>query len=148
MADNKAAVTAVQACIDALVAAWNRHDEKAFAASVAEDADHTNVFGLLTQGRTAIEASHAAIFRTMFKDSALRIGGARMRFLRPDVAVADVRWEMTGARDPQGKDWPKRHGLMNIIAAEDAGAWSLRVFHNQELPPPERIAEIAAMMKR
>lgn len=106
------------------------------------------MFGLTVHGRAAIEASHEAIFRAMFKDSTLRVGGLRMRFLRPDVAAVDMRWEMTGASDPHGNDWPKRLGLLNAIATAEAGAWSLRVFHNQDLPPPEQMAQIAALLKR
>ena len=140
MADDKAEIATIEARIAAVETAWNRHDAKAYADCFAEDVDFTNVFGLTVHGRAALEASHAAIFRTMFKDSILRAEEVRVRFIRPDVAAVDVRWAMTGARDAQGKEWPERHGLLSAIATEEAGAWSLRVFHNQDLPPPERVA--------
>ena len=54
---------------------------------------------------------------------------------------------MTGARDPQGKPWPKRHGLMSIIATEADGAWWSSVFHNQDLMTPEQAAQIAGLLK-
>lgn len=143
----QAARAAIEARIAALAAAWNRHDASAFAEGFAEDVDFTNVFGLLAQGRAAIAASHAAIFKGMFSDSILTLGETRIRFIRDDVAAVDTRWEMTGARDPQGNPWPKRHGLMSIIATEEDGAWRFSVFHNQDLMPPERVAEIAALLK-
>jgi uncharacterized protein (TIGR02246 family) len=148
LTDNKSAIAAIEARFTALEDAWNRHDAKAYAACVAEDVDFTNVFGIAVHGRAAIEASHEAIFRTMFKDSTLRVDSVNVRFIRPDIAAADMRWEMVGARDPHGKDWPKRHGLMSAIAVEEAGAWSLKVIHNRDLPPPERVAEIAGLLKR
>jgi uncharacterized protein (TIGR02246 family) len=51
----------------AMVRAWNSHDAHAFAAIFARDADFTNVFGMVAQGREAIEGFHAPIFETMFR---------------------------------------------------------------------------------
>jgi uncharacterized protein (TIGR02246 family) len=148
MAGDDAARRAIAAVVNAVVAAWNRHDAAAYAAPFAEDADFTSVFGLLAKGRAAIEASHAAIFKTMFKDSHLTADETRIRFIRPDVAAVDVRWTMTGARDPQGKVWPARQGLLNQIVTEQRGTWSIAVSHNMDLPPPERIRALAALLKR
>jgi hypothetical protein len=53
---------------------------------------------------------------------------------------------MTGARDPHGNPWPKRHGLMNMIATEKDGAWWFSVFHNQDLMPPEQVANIGKVL--
>ncbi len=138
----------IDGLVEALVSAWNRHDAAAFAAAFAEDVEFTNVFGLTLYGRAAIEASHAAIFRTLFKDSALTATDTSVRFIRADVAAVDVRWEMTATgRDPEGPAWSTRHGLMSMLATELAGAWRVTVCHNQDLPPPERVAEIAALLK-
>jgi uncharacterized protein (TIGR02246 family) len=137
----EAARAAIAARVAALAAAWNRHDASAFAENFADDADFTNVFGSLAQGRAAITASHAAIFRTMFSDSIVTIKETRIRFIRGDVAAVDARWEMTGARDAQGKPWPLRRGLMNMIATRENGAWLFRVFHNQDLVLQDEVKE-------
>jgi uncharacterized protein (TIGR02246 family) len=60
---------AVQRLVDALVAAWNRHDAHAFAENFAADAEFTNVFGMLARGREEIERTHAKIFASFLKDS-------------------------------------------------------------------------------
>lgn len=138
---------AIHALAQGLEDAWNRHDAAAFAAGFAADADFTNVFGMRARGRAAIEAFHAPIFRTMFKDSTLAIGEIGVRFVRSDVAAVDISWRMTGARDPQGNDWPERHGLISAVATRETDGWRFAVFHNQDLPPPERLAEIAAGVK-
>ena len=62
---------ALEKLVSAFVSSWNAHDAHAFAAVFAEDVDFTNVFGLVSDGRAAVERSHAAIFRTIFKDSVL-----------------------------------------------------------------------------
>jgi len=146
MDSNDVARRAIDRLVAAIVTAWNRHDAQAYAANFAEDVDFTNVFGIPVHGRAAIERSHAAILRTMFRDSRLTVAATTVRFLRPDLAAVDVRWRMTGARDPEGKDWPERHGLMSAIATGTPGGWSFVVFHNQDLPPPERALEIARLL--
>lgn len=96
----------VDKLVDALFSAWNCHDAKAFAAPFAEDADFTNVFGMRAHGRSEIEGFHAPVFGTMFAGSNLTSAGTNIRFVRPDIAAVDVRWEMTGALDPLGRSGP------------------------------------------
>jgi len=144
--DSTAATDAINRLVSAFVSAWNRHDASAFAGIFAEDADFTNLYGLAVRGQAAIERVHTIIFRTMFGDSSLAVSATSIRLLRPDVAAVDVRWEMSGARDPRGNPRPDWQGLMSVVATEDGGRWAISVFHNQELPPRERVQEIAAML--
>src|SRR5262249_24511514 len=139
MVDQDASQAAVLAIVDDLRTAWNTLDAKAFAAVFAEDADFTNVFGISAKGRARIETTHAAIFNTVFKDSRWTETEPRVRFIRPDVANVDVRWQVIGSLDPEGRPWPHRRGLMNFIATRDsAGSWSIAVFHNMDLPSVDR----------
>lgn len=119
--------------VASLTAAWNVHDAQAFAANFAQDADFTNVFGMHASGRDAIERFHAPIFETMFKDSRLTATDLRVRPIRADVAAIDMRWEMTGARDPNGNEWPSRRGLINMLVTRNDGDWEIAVMHNMEL---------------
>jgi uncharacterized protein (TIGR02246 family) len=130
-----------------LAEAWNRHDARALALVFAEDADFTNVFGMVANGRAAIEALHAPLFKTIFKDSHLSVTEVRVRLIRPDVASVDVKWKMTGARDPHGKPWPKREGLLNWIATEHDAGWLIDVSHNMDLPSPDLVKAQAALVK-
>jgi len=146
MEDQNAARAAIVARIDALTRAWNSHDAAAFTAPFAEDVDFTNVFGITLHGRAAITASHEKIFNGMFSESRHEVTDLHVRFLSDDIAAVDARWTMTGARDPQGNPWPKRHGLMSMIATRKDGAWWFTVFHNQDLMPPDKIQEIRAKL--
>jgi uncharacterized protein (TIGR02246 family) len=130
-----------------LVEAWNRHDARALASVFAEDAEFTNVFGMVANGRAAIEALHAPLFKTMFKDSHLSVMEVRVRLIRPDVASVDVKWKMTGARDPHGEPWPKREGLLNWIATLHDAGWLVDVSHNMDLPSPDLVKAQAALSK-
>ena len=81
---------AITAVIDKFMDAWNRHDAKAFTAVFAEDADFTNWRGEGASGRSNIEAFHAPMFATIFKNSHQSYADIKTRFIRPDVAAVDV----------------------------------------------------------
>ena len=138
---------AIQDLVRTLEAAWNRHDARAFAAAFAEDAEFTNVFGMVQRGRAGIEAAHAPIFKTMFKDSQLTVTETRVRLIRSDVAAVDVKWTMTGARDPHGNPWPARTGLLNWIVTRHGERWLIDVSHNMDLPSPD-LAKAQAELSR
>ena len=139
---------AIENLVHALEAAWNRLDAKALAAVFAEDADFTNVFGMVARGRAAIEALHAPLFKTMFKDSQLTATETRVRLIRPDIASVDVKWKMTGARDPHGNPWPLREGLLNWIATRHGDRWLIDVSHNMDLPSPDLAKAQAALSNK
>ncbi|TIO08602.1 SgcJ/EcaC family oxidoreductase [Mesorhizobium sp.] len=133
MATDKVGTEEVEGIAHRLIEAWNRHDPHAFAAVFAADAEFTNVFGMQATGRGKIELFHAPIFETMFKDSHLSADSVRSRLVRPDVATLDLRWSMTGARDPMGNEWPRRRGLISLMATRDHDEWMIATMHNMEL---------------
>lgn len=59
----------------------------------------------------------------------------RIRFLKPDDAVVDVRWEMTGALSPDGASIPYRAGLLDLVFTSSGGDWLITVMRNQDLTP-------------
>ncbi len=116
------------------VSAWNTHDAHAFAATFTEDADFTNVAGTHANGRANVEAFHAPIFATIFKDSNQTATIRSIRFLRPDLASVDADWQMTGAKTPDGVARPPRKGLLDFVMARQTdGSWLIEVMHNNEL---------------
>ena len=148
MTQKDTAQQAIDRLVADMIAAWNRHDAAAFAAAFAEDAEFTNVFGMVQQGRAGIEAAHAPIFKTMFKDSVLTAAETRVRLIRPDVASVDVRWKMTGARDPMGNPWPERAGILSWIVTRHGDHWLIDVSHNMDLPSPDLAKAQAALSKQ
>jgi uncharacterized protein (TIGR02246 family) len=128
---------AIDRIVANITAAWNRRDVAAFGAAFAEDAEFTNVFGMTQSGRAEIEASHAPLFKTIFKDTQLMAIETRVRMIRPDIAAVDVRWKMSGARDPMGNPWPEREGILNWIVTRHGNSWLIDVSHNMDLPSPE-----------
>jgi uncharacterized protein (TIGR02246 family) len=145
---DRTATTEIETIAAKLAEAWNRHDAQALAVVFAEDADFTNVFGMVAKGRAAIEALHAPLFKTIFKDSQITVTETRVRLIRPDVASVDVKWQMTGARDPHGNPWPNREGLLNWITTEHSSGWLIDVSHNMDLPSPELVKAHAALTEK
>jgi len=112
--------------------AWNKHDAKAFASGFAEEAEFTNVIGDSEHGREKVEAFHAPMFATIFKNSHVKQTVTKTTFIKPDVAAVDVKWQMTGAMQPDGKPWPDRKGLTSYIMVPENGVWKVLIMHNSE----------------
>ena len=125
----------IRMLVDGFTDAWNHHDAHAFAGTFAEDADFTNVRGAGAHGRAAVEEFHAPVFTTVFKNSQLTANNVQIRFLTPDLASVDIRWEMTGAVGQDGVPIPLRQGLLNWIVARQDGRWLILIMHNQDLRP-------------
>jgi uncharacterized protein (TIGR02246 family) len=132
-AADEAAINAV--ITDRFLAGWNAHDAHLFASAFAPDADLTNVRGVSASGRENIEQFHAQAFQRMFMQSHQTAEVKKIRFLKPDVAVVDVRWEMTGALTPDGVSRPVRTGLLDLVFTSSSGSWLITVMHNVDLTP-------------
>ena len=112
--------------------AWNMHDAKALSMIFAEDADFTNVFGQTFSGRDNIETQHAPLLSTIFKSSNLVFNEIKVRLINEKIAAVDGFWNMNGAMDMQGKPWPNRKGLMNLIMINKEETWQILVMHNMD----------------
>jgi len=126
-----------QSAIESVIAqfgdAWNRHDAHSFAALFAEDADFTNWRGTHARGRKAVEEFHAPLFSSaMFRDSRQTCRLRNIRFLKPDVAIADIDWEMTGVITVEGADRSPRRGLVDWAMVKTNGRWRISVMHNTD----------------
>jgi uncharacterized protein (TIGR02246 family) len=130
---------AIEGVMRRFVDAWNRHDAKAFAEVFAEDADCTNWRGTGASGRLNIEAFHAPVFATIFRNSHQNHTAIKPRFIRADVAAVDVRWEMTGVSDAEGNPQPLRQDLLSFVMAKNAGEWQIVVMHNLDLMALEHL---------
>ncbi len=116
---------AIKQIVRQLQDGWNAHDGKAFAAPFAEDADYVIVNGMKIKGREEIEKGHAGIFSTVYKESNNVATLKSVRFLRPDVAVAHVEWNLEVK--PGGE---KAKAMNSLVLTRDGGKWSIAAFHN------------------
>lgn len=126
---------AVRQVVQQVQDGWNAHDGKAFAAPFAVDADYVVVNGMKQKGREDIEKGHTAIFSTIYKDSH-NVGTVKsIRFLRPDVAVVHVEWNLEFTAGGEAK---KGHAMNTMVMTKDGGKWSIVAFQNTSIQPQGR----------
>lgn len=124
-------------------AAWNAHDIDASAALFTPDADVVNVLGWHWRSRAELKAKLGRAFQSVFAHSRMTIGAVSVEFLKPDVAVAHVRWTMTGALSPAGSASSiPQQGIQTQVLVKHAGRWHIAHFQNtnsipeRPFPPP------------
>ena len=114
--------------------AWNQHDAKAYASLFTEGGDIVNVVGWWWKGRAEIEKKLTDAYAFVFKESTLTVTDVQFKFLTPEIAVAHVRWTMTGARTPKGIPEPQQ-GIQIQILQKQAGKWLIVSFQNTNSIP-------------
>ena len=93
---------------------------------------------MLFQGRDAFHDRHAAVFKTVFKGSALTLRIAALRFIRPEVAIADLDAEVSGlAAVPVGLtavDGVVQSKLL-MMSVKEHDDWWISAYHNVAVVP-------------
>jgi hypothetical protein len=55
-----------------------------------------------------------------------------IRFLRRDIAIVDIDWEMTGARSTDGSPRPQRKGLLDLVCEKQGQDWRIVALHDTD----------------
>ena len=87
------------------------------------------------KGVAQIEKGLAMIFQTRGGDVTLKTLEVSVRFIRPDVALAHVRNELSGLVSPDGKTLPPHQELSVRVFVKNDGAWRISAFHNTIVQP-------------
>ena len=136
----------VRNVVAAFATTWNRHDLDEFGKLFAPDAEFVNVAGLLWTGRQSIQAQHAYVhgaipanspgfseedrpYYGIFKNSALKFDRIDVRFLRKEVAISHVNWELLGDARTQK---PRRGVFIFVLARQNFG-WLIAAAQNTEI---------------
>lgn len=127
---------AVESVLNGLVESWNRHDAVSYASYFTEDADFVNVLGMKSRGRPEIEDLHATVFRTIFRNSSLKLLDWSVRTLDGGVALAHARWEMRGHEIPPGAPFAEvRTGMLTAVLVNPEGRWLITALQNTDIVP-------------
>ena len=120
----------ITAIIDSWERAWNSHDMHALAALFHEDGIWILWTGEVWKGRTAIEDGHAAVHKTVFRNSVQRERLEELTFVGPNAAV--VRFYSTLTGDERYPDQVVRSRKILIVTKRD-GAWRVGWGQNTRL---------------
>jgi len=133
---------AIRKVIVEMTDGFNNHDGKAAARMYTGDARFVSVRGDMMTGQAAIEKGLSAILTSRAKNAAQRTMDVTVRFIRPDVALANVTNELSGLVAPDGHALPSHQELSLRVFVRDAGIWQIAAFHNTMVapfsPPPPR----------
>jgi uncharacterized protein (TIGR02246 family) len=110
--------------------AWNTHDMHAFANLFHDDGVWVLWTGQVWQGRTAIEEGHAAVHKTVFRNSVQHERVEELTFVGPDAAV--VRFYSTLTGDERSPDKIVRSRKV-LIVTRRKGVWKIGWGQNTRL---------------
>jgi uncharacterized protein (TIGR02246 family) len=115
---------AVRKVLSSFVDIWNRNEMKtSFGKLFTSDADFVVLSGTYLKGRDEIVAHHLKIREGVYGDSHLVWNPVHIRFIRPDVAVADVATEITFGQE-------KRNTFATVILVEENSQWLITAMEN------------------
>jgi uncharacterized protein (TIGR02246 family) len=110
--------------------AWNSHDMHAFAGLFHEDGTWVLFTGEVWKGRAAIEAGHAAVHKTIFRNSVQRERLEELTFVGPDAAVVRFYSTLTGHEQSPDKVIRSRKFL---VVTRRGGEWRIGWGQNTRL---------------
>lgn len=116
--------------------AWAKSDAKALAALYTTDADYVSSTGLMAKGSAEIEKAYITQFSGVYKGTSLRNATTNIRFLKPDIAITNGTFEVTGLRGPGGQEAPPRKGISTSILVKQNGQWLITALRAWVPPSP------------
>ena len=135
----------VRKAVEGFATDWNRHDMDAFGKLFAPDAEFVNVVGIVMKGRQEIQMHHAwahgAIPKTtdvtgtlarnygIFKNSTMKFESIDVRFLRSDVALAHVKWQLQN----DARTSIPRRGVLLFVLTHGKDGWLIASGQNTEI---------------
>jgi len=136
VASDSVAIHAVVADLDS---AWARADAALWASHYAPDAEFINILGMLFPDVKTMQARHHEIFQGVFRGSRHHGSLRRVRFLRPDVAIADVDIEVTGFQALPPGSRPTERGVLrtrmrHVLTRTDV-VWEIVATQNTAVAP-------------
>jgi uncharacterized protein (TIGR02246 family) len=118
--------------IEKLGQALSKPDPKILADLFTEDGEFTNVRDSTIYGRQNIYNHHYKLWIVTGRPSTrtVHILGHRMRLLRPDVAIIEVRWDNIHTPGPDGTTQPNRDGVWVSVLTKEKGQWYIAMARN------------------
>ncbi len=106
-------------------AAWNQADVKTLSMFWAAEAFHVEPDGRVIKGRAALGQDFTRRFAAEWKGTHSQQTVEAVQFIKPDVALVDAAYEVTGAHDAEGKPLPPLRGRYLDVWVKKAGKWQI-----------------------
>lgn len=115
----------IRARTDEFEQAVSQSDAKAIGALFVEDSDLVDQAGTMHHGRMAIVERYQKLFEGPYKGAQGSLDVTSVRFVRPDIAVIDGTYELTGLKSAEGQDLPAVKGMFTNVSVKQNGQWML-----------------------
>jgi uncharacterized protein (TIGR02246 family) len=86
------------------------------------------------KGQPIIATGHQEIFDTIYRDSHNTATIKNIRFLRHDIALAHVLWQL---KFRQGETKQERKAMSTMVMTRENGHWSIAAFQNTSVVASE-----------
>ena len=101
-----------------------------FADLFADDADFTNWRDRAIHGRSNIYEHHINVFKGRPPTRTNNLLGYTVRFITPDVAASEIKWDNRHAPAADGTRQPDRDGVWVSVMTREGGKWYFKVVRN------------------
>jgi uncharacterized protein (TIGR02246 family) len=106
--------------------AWDNFDASVLDGDYAEDADWMNAFGAKEKGATKIMSFMVEVVKRPSVVGRHTVWNEpRMRFIRPDVAIAYRDYQTVGQKTLDGKEMPQRNTHSTWVLSKENGKWRI-----------------------
>jgi uncharacterized protein (TIGR02246 family) len=129
--DRAADEAAVRAVIQAFLDTREKNDAAGLAALLTADVDQRQTSGNMRSGRDAVFSGSLATQQSTGGRRTITVDS--LRFVGPDVAIADGRYDSVGRAD--GTD---QHMLTAMVLRREGGAWKIAAIRNMLPSNPQR----------
>lgn len=120
---------AIRQVVASFIGTRDASDADALRALLTEDVDQRVTSGGVRDGREAVVQGSLETTRATGGERTITL--ERIRFLTPDVAIADGPYDIVGR-----SDGPDRHYRTTIVLQRIEGAWKIAAIRNM-LPAPQ-----------
>ena len=129
--DRSADEAAIRAVIQAFLDTREKNDAAGLAALLTADVDQRQTSGNMRSGREAVVQGSLATQQTTGGTRTISVDA--LRFVGPDVAIADGRYDSVGRAD--GTD---QRMLTSMVLRREGGAWKIAAIRNMLPSNPQR----------
>ena len=105
-------------------------DARAFTDLFADDADFINVNDQSFHGREDIYTLHVRVFKGRPATRKNNVLSYTVRFLTPEVAASEIKWDNKHTMGPDGTTLPDRDGVWVSVMTRENGLWYFKVVRN------------------
>ncbi len=109
---------------------FNDGSFKNAAAYSTTDWEHINPGGGIDKGRDSVLKTVRAVHQTFLKGVKMQIESMDVRFLTPDVAIADVIHKVGNYTTPDGVKHENERQIKTYVIVRKRGTWLLAQDHN------------------